>query len=114
VAEKSEAKPADLLLGCIDYRSTVSGGGYVGSWLSSWRHREDFDSVIRNLIDRPDGADVESPHVSWLRSYSNYLTPRLGIASADSWAAAAITIRNLVLNWLVIIPALAWYCLHLK
>jgi len=114
VAEKSEAKPEDSLLGCIDYLSTVSGGGYVGSWLSSWRYREDFDSVISNLIGRPDGADVESPHVSWLRSYSNYLTPRLGIASADSWAAVAITVRNLVLNWLVIIPVVCLVLLALK
>ncbi len=28
------------LLGKFDYLSTVSGGGYLGSWLSAWIHRE--------------------------------------------------------------------------
>ena len=27
------------LLGQFDYLSTVSGGGYIGSWLSAWRYR---------------------------------------------------------------------------
>src|SRR5439155_6129899 len=27
------------LLGKFDYLSTVSGGGYIGSWLSAWVHR---------------------------------------------------------------------------
>lgn len=107
-------KPEDSLLGCFDYLSTVSGGGYVGSWLSSWRARQSFAAVIRNLTTRPDGADIEPPEISWLRAYSNYLTPRLGIASADSWAALAICVRNLILNWLVIIPAVCVALLFLK
>src|SRR5215469_1365488 len=28
------------LLGRFHYLSTVSGGGYIGSWLSAWIHRE--------------------------------------------------------------------------
>jgi patatin-like phospholipase len=28
------------LIGQFDYLSTVSGGGYIGSWLSAWAHRE--------------------------------------------------------------------------
>jgi hypothetical protein len=44
--------------------------------------------------------------IAWLRSYSNYLTPKLGITSADTWAALALVLRNLTLNWFVILPAL--------
>ncbi len=113
-AIKPEMKPENSLLGCFHYLSTVSGGGYVGSWLSSWRHRDDFPTIIRNLTGRPDGADVESPEVSWLRAYSNYLTPRRGIASADTWAAVAIVVRNLILNWLVIIPVVCIALLGLQ
>jgi hypothetical protein len=29
--------PEDALLGRFHYLSTVSGGGYIGSWLSAWR-----------------------------------------------------------------------------
>jgi hypothetical protein len=111
---KPEIKPENSLLGCFDYLSTVSGGGYIGSWLSSWRTREDFPAVIRSLTSRPDGADVEPAEISWLRAYSNYLTPRVGIASADSWAAVAICVRNLILNWLVIIPVICLVLLALK
>jgi hypothetical protein len=102
------------LLGKFAYLSTVSGGGYVGSWLSSWRKRDNFENIIANLTGRPSGADVEPPEISWLRAYSNYLTPRLGIGSADTWAAIAIVVRNLVLNWLIIIPVLCLVLLALK
>jgi hypothetical protein len=106
--------PENSLLGKLAYLSTVSGGGYVGSWLSSWRARDSFENIVANLTGRPSGADVEPPEISWLRAYSNYLTPRLGIGSADTWAAIAIVVRNLVLNWLVIIPVLCLVLLALK
>jgi hypothetical protein len=111
---KSEIKPENSLLGRLHYLSTVSGGGYVGSWLSSWRAQSDFPTVMRNLTGRPDGADVEPPEISWLRAYSNYLTPRIGIASADAWAAVAIFVRNLLLNWLIIVPVVCLALLALK
>jgi hypothetical protein len=64
------------LLGCFQFLSTVSGGGYIGSWLSSWLKRNTFDEVVKNLTTRPSGPDVEPAEISWLRAYSNYLTPR--------------------------------------
>src|SRR6266436_2047036 len=33
-----EALAGRKLLRCLDYLSTVSGGGYIGSWLSSWAY----------------------------------------------------------------------------
>jgi hypothetical protein len=104
----------DSALSRFHYLSTVSGGGYIGSWLSAWRHRNDFPTVWRNLSSRPDGPDMEPPEISWLRAYSNYLTPTIGLFSADSWTGVAIYVRNLVLNWLVIVPAVALVLLALK
>jgi hypothetical protein len=112
--EKAQCKPENSLLGRFQFLSTVSGGGYIGSWLSAWRHREDFEAVWRSLTGRPDGPDVEPPQLSWLRAYSNYLTPRVGLGSADTWTGIAIFLRNLVLNWLVIIPAVCLVLLGLK
>ena len=106
--------PKVSALGRFHYLSTVSGGGYIGSWLSAWRSRSDFSTVISNLTSRPNGPDIEPPEISWLRAYSNYLTPTLGITSADSWAAVAISLRNLILNWLVIIPVVCLALLTLK
>ena len=42
-----------------------------------------------------------------LRSDSNYLTPRVGFAGVDTWTAISTYLRNLVLNWLVLLPLAA-------
>jgi hypothetical protein len=42
-----------------------------------------------------------------LRAYSHYLAPQVGLLSADSWTLAATIARNLLLNWLVLLPLLA-------
>jgi hypothetical protein len=87
------------------YLSTVSGGGYIGSWLTAWRHHAKADKQVFERLDRtanPSGTEAEE--INGLRADSNYLTPKLGLLSADTWAAVALTIRNLVLNWLVFVP----------
>jgi hypothetical protein len=97
------------LLDKFDYLSTVSGGGYIGSWLSSWIHREPggIDTVTQRLSHKPSSVLQPDPEpVEHLREYSNYLSPRLGLLSADTWTLFAIVARNLLLNWLVFIPLL--------
>jgi hypothetical protein len=91
------------LLGQFDYLSTVSGGGYIGSWLTAWLHRCGGMGEVEPML-RPE-ADGARP-VAHLREYNSYLTPKLGALSVDTWTLAAIVIRNLVLNWLVIVPLL--------
>lgn len=97
---------APRLLAGLDYLSTVSGGGYVGSWLSSWITREgSTEAVLRQLAQTPlTKLDPEPKPLQHLRDYSNYLNPRLGLLSADTWTLAATTLRNIMLNWLVLIP----------
>jgi len=107
-------QPQDSLLAQFHYLSTVSGGGYIGSWLSAWVTRAGFAEVWSNLVGRPMGPDVEPPAITWLRSYSNFLTPKLGLTSADFWSALAIVLRNLILNWLVILPVFCLALLVLK
>ena len=75
--------------------------------------RADFETVWRNLIGRPQGPDNEPAPITWLRSYSNYLTPQLGIMSADTWAIMSVYV-NLVLNWLVVLPVVCAVILLLK
>ncbi len=97
------------LLGKFDYLSTVSGGGYIGSWLTAWikRHPQGLAGVSRELAAGPIDALASEPEpVSWLRQHSNYLSPRLGLASEDSWTLIGTYLRNLLLNWLVLIPLL--------
>ena len=96
------------VLGDFDYLSTVSGGGYIGAWLTSWKHRANgLENVLPKL--RP-GAPQPKPDevdpIGHLREYNNYLSPKLGFFSADTWTLAATVIRNMTLNWLVLVPLL--------
>jgi len=116
------------LLGRWDFLSTVSGGGYLGSWFSAWichvRERlrdqdsqralsqedsrqalEEVETELRSVPASPLEPGPEP--LQYLRSYSRYMSPRFGLLSADTWTLVAIFFRNLVLNWLVLLPLLA-------
>lgn len=98
------------LLEQFNYLSTVSGGGYIGSWLSTWinRHPEGLRGVVRELVNDnpPKKLEPDPSAISYLRNYSNFLTPKFSALSADVWSFVAIYFRNLTLNWLVMIPLL--------
>src|SRR5262249_1349040 len=105
ISDEEVAKKAkNCLLSQFDYLSTVSGGGYIGSWLSAWCTRAGFPCVWRYLLARPRSPDIEPPQINWLRSYSNYLTPKIGLMSADAWSGFSTYICNLLLNWSIILP----------
>jgi len=101
--EGSEQKPH--MLAEFDFLSTVSGGGYIGSWFSSWVQRAGMASVLRQLAHRTAGkVDPEAKPILYLRDYTNYLSPRLGLFTGDTWTLVATTVRNILLNWLVLLP----------
>ncbi|HEX9943466.1 MAG TPA: patatin-like phospholipase family protein, partial [Thermoanaerobaculia bacterium] len=105
------------MLDRFDYLSTVSGGGYLGSWLTAWIYRlrqrsqdpqqalQQVESRLRSLPESP--LEPEPEPLRYLRRYSRYMSPKLGLLSADTWTLVAIFIRNLFLNWLVLLPLLA-------
>ena len=134
------------LLDNFDYLSTVSGGGYLGSWLSAWirreqmrmledgkfkgetpentgefqtgnselfteykRQRDDGVKAVQGRLNKHNVADKTCPNtepkeLQYLREYSNYMSPRVGLLSADTWTFLAIYARNLFLNWTIFIP----------
>lgn len=51
-------------------------------------------------------ANVWYDPIHHLRLFANYLTPRRGALSGDTWRAAAVVTRNLALAWMVLIPIL--------
>jgi len=86
------------LLEKIDYLSTVSGGGYIGAWLSAnCRRNPGFRGKKTNWSDS----------IEYLRSYSNYLAPLLGFFSADTWAVGMVWLRNTALVQITVILAIA-------
>ncbi|WP_236848825.1 patatin-like phospholipase family protein [Candidatus Thiodictyon syntrophicum] len=106
------------LLHRVDYLSMVSGGGYIGSWLSSWVHRQNDVAAgqgrpgilgVEDALCGPrasaDGlaSTPEPRQVRWLRAFSNYLTPRVGALSTDTLTAVSTYIRNLILNQTILV-----------
>lgn len=85
-------------LGKFKYLSTVSGGGYIGSWLTSRLNCEELSNVEEELGENSPDMIRE------LRGASRYLTPRAGVWSLDTWMLIGTYLRNLVLNWAVIVP----------
>ncbi len=97
----------------MKYISTVSGGGYIGAWLISWIKRASGGvvEVQEKLGDyenhRDQGGGVAEPRqVNFLRDYSNYMTPRVGLVGADTWTGVATYQRNVLLNQCILIPFL--------
>ncbi len=101
------------LLAKAKYLSTVSGGGYIGGWLAGWIKRapggmsEVQDKLGNYERHRDVDGDVAEPkQINFLRDYSNYLTPRKGLFGADTWAAIATYLRNVLLNQVILISFL--------
>ncbi len=99
------------LLTKFDFLSSVSGGGYLGSFLSAWAKahpdrqagvEKDLASVSNRPIEEPEPKPVRH-----LRRFSNYVAPSLGLFSADTWTLVATALRNLFLNWSVLVVGMA-------
>ncbi len=85
------------LLRQFDYLSCVSGGGYIGGWLSAFIHLK-CNGRVEDAEDKLKTGGEENPAIRFLRSYSNYLTPKASFFSADTLTAVATYLRNLYLN----------------
>jgi hypothetical protein len=116
----------------VDYLSSVSGGGYIHSWLAAWLKRETKEQekhkvvaselaawrhVMSRLIPLPDHERGQAfqavwpRQIQWLRRYSNYLTPHKGALTGDTWAAIASWIRNVsMIQGMLISIFLAMLC----
>ncbi|MEO6024932.1 MAG: peptidoglycan-binding protein [Burkholderiales bacterium] len=107
----SQALAEQRLLREFHYLSTVSGGGYIGSWLSKWIHEEagEVANVEAKLAiaNRADASKTEPDQIKFLRQYSNFLTPKVGILGADTWAVIATYLRNVMLNMAILIAVVS-------
>lgn len=99
------------LLSHFDYMSTVSGGGYIGGWLSKWTWEcgGDIGKVEEELANQKVSFEPRTQPwpVQFLRRYSNYLTPRVGLFSADTWTLVCTYCRNTILNMILLLSWLA-------
>jgi hypothetical protein len=88
----------------VDYLSTVSGGGYVGSSLTATLTRSGHFVFGNRSADGPKLAKEisDTPAVGHIRNYSNYLVPA-GVR--DLITGIAIVVRGLVANLGLTLPA---------
>ena len=115
VAPKCNMDEPGSLLQQFEYLSTVSGGGYIGSWLSGWLLQErkrcaaagsksdGANAVVAALNGRTKDHEEVEP-ISNLRRDSHYLAPSFSPISPDVWSAIAGAARNLYLNWILFVP----------
>ncbi|WP_249157806.1 patatin-like phospholipase family protein [Bradyrhizobium sp. KB893862 SZCCT0404] len=127
VTSKRKDEERGSALRQFEYLSTVSGGGYIGSWLSAWLyqqrkllprgaaaktsgtgHGSTPDSVVSALNERdsrgPLGDHEEAEPISNLRRNSHFLSPSFSSLSPDLWSDVASVLRNLFLNWILLVP----------
>jgi hypothetical protein len=97
------------MLSSIDFMSTVSGGGYFGSFYARLFMRKevpDFKYVEETLDPCPasEAGNAKEPYqinvINWLRENGRYLSPK---GSGDLLLAGAVLLRN----WLVVQMVLA-------
>ncbi|MGF7181740.1 hypothetical protein [Tunturiibacter psychrotolerans] len=101
----------------LDYLSSVSGGGYIHQFLANWIYKAGSTSTVEGLLDpipnqpevSPLGyrATVQPEPLRWLRRHSNYLAPRKGLVSLDTWTIAATWMRNTALNLVILLSTLS-------
>jgi hypothetical protein len=99
------------VLARFDYLSTVSGGGYIGGWLTAWRARAAASGAPDPVLEiaaagTPLQARDPDP-VLRLRRNIRFLDPHAGARSVDVWTLGTIILRNLLLIWAVLLPFLA-------
>lgn len=103
------------LLEHVDYLSTVSGGGYIGSALSWWlsggtgcpasRRRDLGNDFPYGINDPRKARHHDKPILRYLRQSGEYLTPGAGITL---WSGIAVVGRAVLLNLLVWVPVVAF------
>ena len=105
------------LLGHFDYLSTVSGGGYAGSFLTRLFSRDYIHSVgdaaAQLRSDRPPPPKDQPDPVEYLRENSRYLAPKAGgdllldvVVVLRNWAALQVVLLSFFLMLLVGLQAL--------
>jgi hypothetical protein len=95
-----QALARQKLIGKIDFLSTVSGGGYFGSFFGALFQRANPAGVtgVETIL-----ADSDSWEVRWLRENGRYLSPN---GSGGLWMFAAAMLRNWVAMHVVLLTFL--------
>lgn len=97
----------------FDYLSTVSGGGYIGSSLTWFRHLKGnvFPFGRKGLGARTKNKDSNNNILNYIRQHGNYLTP---CKDLDFASLIAIAVRSMFLSLAVYLSLLILFMLPLQ
>lgn len=84
------------LLRLFDYLSTVSGGGYVGSFWSAWLMRRAPASPLFPIEGGSERGYIDSTSERHLREFSRFLLPRLGVFQVETWTGVVAVLVGLL------------------
>jgi hypothetical protein len=87
------------LLKSVKYLSTVSGGGYIGGFWSSWLARSGSSGSASGhepLFPGTDSSASDTPEIRHLREFSRFLSPRIGFFETEMWHAILAFIGGLI------------------
>jgi len=94
---------ADGLLPQVDYLSTVSGGGLIGSTVSSVLYESNTSAAADRFPLGFDAGKAERPAVRYLRNHTRWLAPG---GTLDDIRLPAILLRGLIDNFALLLPLL--------
>jgi hypothetical protein len=96
-----QALESHRLVERVDYLSTVSGGGYIGASLIAGM------SVTRGEFPFGGGSEVrDNDSIGHIRNFSNYLMPRARSGLRNKLDVAAILLRGLFANAILVLTFL--------
>ncbi len=96
-----QALDREELLPRIDYLSTVSGGGYIGSCLSAVFAGKTGTQSIREFPFKHASGTPEPKAFKHLREYASYLKPPRPLAGLR---LPGLILRGLLINFLILLP----------
>lgn len=91
----------------FDYLSTVSGGGYVGSWWTAWRHRNKSMDPKSERLPVTGKNQPEPEEISWLRQRGNFLSPSTGLWHGEIWRGIFLFLLGLSMTLIASVSLLA-------
>ena len=94
------------VLRATDYLSTVSGGGYIGSCLSSLCSSPSAD-LSPDAFPFAYNGQTERAEIKHLRERGEYLAPRHGLLSGDTWRLVSTYVGGLVITVVTIYALIA-------
>ena len=95
------------ILKSVDYLSTVSGGGYIGSSLTWFMSNAKDESSSKDEssfpfgTSRKDHGGKSGKILSWLRDHGNYMAPGNGL---DLPALIVAVLTSVLINILILVP----------